>query len=45
MFFYCYMKLFVEVGKVFIVFLLFYKVSKGLGKKEVVEYLWSDEEL
>lgn len=45
MFFYRYMKLFIEVGKVFIVFFFLYKVSKGKGKSEVIEYVWLDEEL
>lgn len=39
------MCLLVEVGKVFIVLFLFYKVSCGFGKKEVIEYVWIDEEL
>lgn len=45
MFFYCYMKLLIEVGKVYIVLLLFYKVFKGIGKKLVIEYVWIDGEL
>ncbi|MCL9634806.1 DNA topoisomerase IV subunit B [Bacillus zanthoxyli] len=44
-FFYRYMKPLVEAGKVFIALPPLYKVSKGSGKKEVVEYSWSDEEL
>lgn len=44
-FFYRYMKPLVEAGKVFIALPPLYKVSKGSGKKEVIEYAWSDEEL
>ncbi|PLR95268.1 DNA topoisomerase IV subunit B [Bacillus sp. T33-2] len=44
-FFYRYMKPLVEAGKVFIALPPLYKVSKGSGKKEVIEYSWSDEEL
>ncbi|KSU89412.1 DNA topoisomerase IV subunit B [Priestia flexa] len=44
-FFYRYMKPLVEAGKVFIALPPLYKVSKGTGKKEVLEYAWSDEEL
>ncbi|PLR78592.1 DNA topoisomerase IV subunit B [Bacillus sp. V3-13] len=44
-FFYRYMKPLFEAGKVFIALPPLYKVSKGSGKKEVVEYAWSDEEL
>jgi len=44
-FFYRYMKPLIENGKVFIALPPLYKVSKGSGKKEVVEYAWSDEEL
>ncbi|WP_425535916.1 DNA topoisomerase IV subunit B [Bacillus methanolicus] len=44
-FFYRYMKPLVEAGKVFIALPPLYKVSKGTGKKEVIEYAWSDEEL
>jgi topoisomerase-4 subunit B len=39
------MKPLIENGKVFIALPPLYKVSKGSGKKEVVEYAWSDEEL
>ncbi|MGD6775177.1 MULTISPECIES: DNA topoisomerase IV subunit B [Bacillaceae] len=44
-FFYRYMKPLIEFGKVFIALPPLYKVSKGTGKKEVLEYAWSDEEL
>ncbi|MEA3319381.1 MAG: DNA topoisomerase IV subunit B [Bacillota bacterium] len=44
-FFYRYMKPLIEAGKVFIALPPLYKVSKGTGKKEVLEYAWSDEEL
>jgi topoisomerase IV subunit B len=44
-FFYRYMKPLIEAGKVFIALPPLYKVSKGSGKKEVIEYSWSDEEL
>ncbi|MBS8264149.1 DNA topoisomerase IV subunit B [Mesobacillus boroniphilus] len=44
-FFYRYMKPLIEAGKVFIALPPLYKVSKGTGKKEVIEYAWSDEEL
>ncbi|HZG71441.1 MAG TPA: DNA topoisomerase IV subunit B, partial [Chondromyces sp.] len=44
-FFYRYMKPLLENGKVFIALPPLYKVSKGSGKKEVIEYAWTDEEL
>ncbi|MEK3808804.1 DNA topoisomerase IV subunit B [Metabacillus sp. SLBN-84] len=44
-FFYRYMKPLIEAGKVFIALPPLYKVSKGTGKKAVIEYAWSDEEL
>ncbi|ALC81171.1 MULTISPECIES: DNA topoisomerase IV subunit B [Bacillus] len=43
-FFYRYMKPLIEQGKVFIAMPPLYKVSKGQGKKEIIEYAWSDEE-
>ncbi|COD29865.1 DNA topoisomerase IV subunit B [Streptococcus pneumoniae] len=44
-FFYRYMKPLIEHGKVFIALPPLYKVSKGNGKKEIIEYAWSDEEM
>nr|WP_295973620.1 DNA topoisomerase IV subunit B [uncultured Bacillus sp.] len=44
-FFYRYMKPLIEVGKVYIALPPLYKVSRGMGKKEVIEYAWSDEDL
>ncbi|MCD7033636.1 DNA topoisomerase IV subunit B [Metabacillus sp. GX 13764] len=44
-FFYRYMKPLIDSGKVFIALPPLYKVSKGTGKKEIVEYSWSDEDL
>lgn len=44
-FFYRYMKPLIEAGKVFIALPPLYKVSRGTGKKAVIEYAWSDEEL
>ena len=39
------MKPLIEAGKVFIALPPLYKVSKGTGKKEIIEYAWSDDEL
>lgn len=44
-FFYRYMKPLIEAGKVFIALPPLYKVSKGTGKKEVVDYAWTEADL
>ncbi|HFJ5750641.1 TPA: DNA topoisomerase IV subunit B [Enterococcus faecium] len=44
-FFYRYMKPLIEAGKVYIALPPLYKVSKGQGKKQVIEYAWTDDEL
>ncbi|MEB7517580.1 DNA topoisomerase IV subunit B [Enterococcus hirae] len=44
-FFYRYMKPLIEAGRVYIALPPLYKVSKGQGKKQVVEYAWTDDEL
>ncbi|SFL73969.1 topoisomerase-4 subunit B [Salibacterium qingdaonense] len=44
-FFYRYMRPLVEAGKVFIALPPLYKVSKGSGAKEKIEYAWDEEGL
>jgi topoisomerase-4 subunit B len=44
-FFFRYMKPLIDHGKVYIALPPLYKVSKGLGKKETIEYVWTDDEL
>ncbi|KOO47539.1 DNA topoisomerase IV subunit B [Priestia koreensis] len=44
-FFYRYMKPLIEAGRIFIALPPLYKVSRGTGKKEVIEYAWNDDEL
>jgi topoisomerase-4 subunit B len=44
-FFFRYMKPLIEAGKVFIALPPLYKVSRGIGKKEVMEYAWNEEDL
>lgn len=42
-FFYRYMKPLIKAGKVYIALPPLYKISKGKGKKEKVQYAWDDE--
>ena len=44
-FFFKYMKPLVQAGRVFIALPPLYKLEKGKGKKQKVEYAWTDEEL
>nr|WP_249310161.1 DNA topoisomerase IV subunit B [Bacillus sp. FJAT-49736] len=44
-FFYRYMRQLIEAGKVYIALPPLYKVSRGSGKKEVIEYAWTENEL
>lgn len=44
-FFYRYMRPLIESGKVYIALPPLYKVSRGSGKKEVVEYAWDESGL
>ncbi|MGV3489539.1 MAG: DNA topoisomerase IV subunit B [Tuberibacillus sp.] len=44
-FFYRYMRPLIEAGKVYIALPPLYKVSKGTGRKEVIEYAWDDKGL
>lgn len=44
-FFYRYMKPLIENGNIYIAMPPLYKVYKGMGKKEVSEYAWTEKEL
>lgn len=44
-FFYRYMKPLIEAGKIYIALPPLYKISKGTGKKAIIDYAWTDEEL
>ena len=42
-FFYRYMKPLIEAGKVYLALPPLFKISKGTGKKQVVEYAWTEK--
>ena len=44
-FFYRYMRPLIEAGKVYLALPPLYKISKKVGKKEVIEYAWTEDEL
>ncbi|MEH7342841.1 DNA topoisomerase IV subunit B [Bacillus sp. JJ1532] len=44
-FFYRYMKPLLDAGKIYIALPPLYKVSKGAGKKEIIEYAWAEDDL
>ncbi|WP_301285908.1 DNA topoisomerase IV subunit B [Lysinibacillus endophyticus] len=44
-FFYKYMRPLIDAGKVYIALPPLYKISKGTGKKEIIEYAWTEKEL
>ncbi|MEN1969978.1 DNA topoisomerase IV subunit B [Lentibacillus sp. N15] len=44
-FFYRYMRQLVETGRIYIALPPLYKISKGKGKKEQIQYAWDDDEL
>ncbi|WP_100372821.1 DNA topoisomerase IV subunit B [Bacillus sp. FJAT-45037] len=44
-FFYRYMRPLFEAGKIYIALPPLYKVSRGSGKKEIIEYAWDEREL